>query len=609
MPSKSSRTPKSKEKPTSGSPSLNRKSTSLPKTKPPHANPHYLVVDTTIPFHIFSDRSLFTTYVPSRKLYRNVFGTNIIIEGIGDVHVRVVVRGTSIMFRFRDAWHIPSSPHHFLSCSTLVSLGHQVMIAGRSPRMIYSHKRRLVEPTLPKYIPFTWVDGLLILTFDIPVQPEVFLPPQPVPTITHPTSQTTLSLPASLYRPFAGLSFDQNLLSSPNPQYIPDSLGKILPVQVVTVDVNGGAVSAVAGVVDGVSAHVDDVDDVVAESDGVDVVVDDGGAAHDVVDVVVADGGAAHELAPDVTVVVDEPDHGVAVVIDHGGEIVDCAVVDCAPPNVDVAIVSLDSDTVDGEGNQRLGGTKLIVPDSSTLVSLTNPNPNLNPLPSFHIPSSESSYNFRAAFPNASDSEEKLEVAWTTDTYDLSGNNGSTRDFHITRLQRRLAGVWDDVSYMSAAAMDAKFVRTRRPMGPRSIRSMSPTGMPPSTLLSSESPCQIFPAKPTLSPPVNQSAFLRPSLSLSIPRPYSYAVLEEMDRLGGGAGGAVHHQATTDVGTRGVNGGVDNRVVEATDVVGDSVLLMFFFFFICDLTIFHFISLLLPFLYYLSLFLFLFSSR
>ena len=45
---------------------------------------------------------------------------------------------------------------------------------------------------------------------------------------------------------------------------------------------------------------------------------------------------------------------------------------------------------------------------------------------------------FRAAFPNASDSEEKLEVAWVKDTYDLSGNNGSTRDAHITRL----AGVW-----------------------------------------------------------------------------------------------------------------------------------------------------------------------
>jgi len=45
---------------------------------------------------------------------------------------------------------------------------------------------------------------------------------------------------------------------------------------------------------------------------------------------------------------------------------------------------------------------------------------------------------FRAAFPNASDSEEKLEVAWVKDNYDLTGNNGSTKDAHITRL----AGIW-----------------------------------------------------------------------------------------------------------------------------------------------------------------------
>ena len=48
-----------------------------------------------------------------------------------------------------------------------------------------------------------------------------------------------------------------------------------------------------------------------------------------------------------------------------------------------------------------------------------------------------------------SDSDEKLEVAWTKDTYDLSENNGSLRDSHINRP----AGVCDDVSYTSAATM------------------------------------------------------------------------------------------------------------------------------------------------------------
>jgi hypothetical protein len=135
MVSKSSRTQKSPENPTSGSSSSRRKPKSNLKPLP---HPHYLVVDTTLPSHIFSDRSLFTTYVPSRKSHRTVFGSNIIIEGIGDVHVRV--SGKSILFRFRDLWHVPSLPHHFFSCSVTISLGNQIMIASRSPRMIVSHK-------------------------------------------------------------------------------------------------------------------------------------------------------------------------------------------------------------------------------------------------------------------------------------------------------------------------------------------------------------------------------------------------------------------------------------------------------------------------------------
>ena len=73
---------------------------SPPRKKLPFPNPHYLIIDTTLPSHIFRDRSLFTTYVPSRRLHQNIFGTDIIIEGTGDVHVRVDVSGQSILFRF-----------------------------------------------------------------------------------------------------------------------------------------------------------------------------------------------------------------------------------------------------------------------------------------------------------------------------------------------------------------------------------------------------------------------------------------------------------------------------------------------------------------------------
>ncbi|KAJ7364039.1 hypothetical protein DFH08DRAFT_765644 [Mycena albidolilacea] len=45
---------------------------------------------------------------------------------------------------------------------------------------------------------------------------------------------------------------------------------------------------------------------------------------------------------------------------------------------------------------------------------------------------------FRAAFPNAPDDAEKREFQWVKDSYDLTGNNGSSKDTSITRL----AGTW-----------------------------------------------------------------------------------------------------------------------------------------------------------------------
>jgi hypothetical protein len=191
----------------SSSSSSHRKPNSPPKNskKPPFSNPNCLVVDTTLPSHIFNDRSLFTTYLPSRQIHRNVFGTNIVIEGTGDVHIRVVVSGKSILFRFRDSWHVPSSPHHFFSCSTVVSLGHQVIIAGRSPRMIFSHKHRLVVPGLPKYIPFTRLGALTVLKFEIPSPESISYQPLLV-TDTQTAAHDTISLHASTYHPFAGLA-------------------------------------------------------------------------------------------------------------------------------------------------------------------------------------------------------------------------------------------------------------------------------------------------------------------------------------------------------------------------------------------------------------------
>ncbi|KIK91475.1 hypothetical protein PAXRUDRAFT_629122 [Paxillus rubicundulus Ve08.2h10] len=45
---------------------------------------------------------------------------------------------------------------------------------------------------------------------------------------------------------------------------------------------------------------------------------------------------------------------------------------------------------------------------------------------------------FRAAFPNASEIEERKETQWAKENYNLSGNNGSGKEPHIVRL----AGTW-----------------------------------------------------------------------------------------------------------------------------------------------------------------------
>ena len=174
------------------------------KALPPRCNsktstsPHHLVLDLSLPSHIVNDRSLFTTYTSSRKLHRTIFGNDIIIEGYGDVHVRTFAGTKSILFRLRDCWHVPSSPHHFLSCKRVISQGKQVMLAGRIPRMIHSHKDRLAEPQLPKYVPFTRDGGVFVLEFQIPGPVEV--------SGIQPNATPLFSLHASSFRSFAGMA-------------------------------------------------------------------------------------------------------------------------------------------------------------------------------------------------------------------------------------------------------------------------------------------------------------------------------------------------------------------------------------------------------------------
>ena len=197
----------------SGSSSHN-KANSIPKANPLEASrpaQSYVVIDATLPSHIINNHSLFTTYIPGRKIHRTAFGHNITIEGTGDVHIRVLAAGQYICFRMRNCWHVLSSPHHFLSCAAVASSGYQVMIAARTPRMLFPNYHRLAEPRLPKYVPLTKIDGYWALTFEIPAPRSISS--QLLSTTSKTTAQDTISqaLHASTSRPFAGLTFNQFL--------------------------------------------------------------------------------------------------------------------------------------------------------------------------------------------------------------------------------------------------------------------------------------------------------------------------------------------------------------------------------------------------------------
>ena len=192
-----------------------------------HTSPHFLVLDLSLPSHIISDRSLFTTYTSSRKLHRTIFGNDIIIEGYGDVHIHTFAGTKLILFHLRDCWHVPLSPHHFLSCTRVISQGKQVMLTGRTPRMIYSHKDRLVKPQLPKYVPFTQDGGNFVLKFHIPVEMSSIQPTQAVTPL--------FSLHALSLQPFAGMAaLSSNPLNTTEPSDHPHYLviDTTLPSQV-----------------------------------------------------------------------------------------------------------------------------------------------------------------------------------------------------------------------------------------------------------------------------------------------------------------------------------------------------------------------------------------
>jgi hypothetical protein len=129
--------------------------------------PSYMVVDSLLAFHIFSDRNIFQTYVPGRQTDTTPHGNIIVVEGTGTVIVHIAAHGSSFALSLDGCWHVPDSSNNFFACLRTMSKGSQVMLAPRSPRLLVAHKSRILKPKLPKYFLLSKhrTHGYLILNF------------------------------------------------------------------------------------------------------------------------------------------------------------------------------------------------------------------------------------------------------------------------------------------------------------------------------------------------------------------------------------------------------------------------------------------------------------
>ena len=171
------------------------KANSIPKAKPLTAScpaQSYVVIDATLPSHIINDCLLFMLYMPGCKVHCTAFGHDIIIEGIGDA---VFTASQFILFYMRNCWHVPSSPHYFLSYATITSTGHQVMITSWTPRILFPNKHCLAELKLPKYVPLTKVDRYFVLKFEVLLQGSIAF--QLLSTMSKALAQEVFSLHCS----------------------------------------------------------------------------------------------------------------------------------------------------------------------------------------------------------------------------------------------------------------------------------------------------------------------------------------------------------------------------------------------------------------------------
>jgi len=148
---------------------------------------------------------------------------------------------------------------------------------------------------------------------------------------------------------------------------------------------------------------------------------------------------------------------------------------------------------------------------------------------------------YRAAFPGASDQDEKKETLWVKDNHELLGNNGSAKEPHIIRL----AGTWVDpdlatqfadtyalgdiIALMTKAEPDptvtyrksskAATPKAKDASAPMGLPTPSPTLAPPSVAKRrKESPAPVVKA---VSPPPRRSTRVRSPAPAPMPQTFS----------------------------------------------------------------------------------------
>ncbi|KAF8987051.1 hypothetical protein BDZ89DRAFT_1152693 [Hymenopellis radicata] len=144
-----------------------------------------MLVDSVLPAHIIRNRTHFSSYTPGLRNVQTAFGT-IAVEGAGTVVIKVTGSAKSIHLTLSDVWHVPSSAQDFFSSIHSSNLLLQIILAQRGSRIIISPTLRLSNPSIPKYIPLSRING------------QFFVKVEFMPLATSSTSTRTVMRPPAV---------------------------------------------------------------------------------------------------------------------------------------------------------------------------------------------------------------------------------------------------------------------------------------------------------------------------------------------------------------------------------------------------------------------------